>query len=179
MLNLTNCVSLCRAQARFLAKLRALIRRLARQHRGVRRRVVREGQPVPHRDRRDELRGRALARSTMLAGAERFAEAADLMRERIPEARAWLGDKHETTMMLREAYCSNIVWDPNASANALRECEGLLEVLCREERQIFGASHPSLEVDQQLLQCAQARLAGKSFTLMTHGERRVIPPPRK
>ena len=116
----------------------------------------------------------------MLAAAERFAEAADLMRERIPEARAWLGPKHETTLMFRENYCSNIVWDPNASANALRECEGLLEVLCREQRQIFGASHPSLEVTQQLLQCAQARLAGKSFTLMMQGAlKRVIPPPRK
>ena len=115
----------------------------------------------------------------MLAGAERFAEAADLMRERIPEARAWLGDKHETTLMLRETYCSNIVWDPNASANALRECEGLLEVLCREQRQIFGASHPSQEVTQQMLGCAQARLAGKSFVLMLPGKRKVIPPPRK
>ena len=116
----------------------------------------------------------------MLAGAERFAEAADLMRELIPESRAWLGPKHETTLMLRETYCSNIVWDPNASANALRECEGLLGVLCREERQILGASHPSLEVTQQLLQCAQARLAGKSFTLMMHRDgKRVIPPPRK
>ena len=51
-----------RAQARFLAKLRALICGFTSQHRGIRRRVVREGQPVPHRDRRDELRGRALAR---------------------------------------------------------------------------------------------------------------------
>ena len=115
----------------------------------------------------------------MLAAADRFAEATDLMRGRIPEARAWLGPKHETTLMLRETYCSNIVWDPNASANALRECEGLLEALCREQRQIFGASHPSLEVTQQLLQCAQARLAGKSFTLMIGEKRNFIPPPRK
>ena len=115
----------------------------------------------------------------MLAAAERFAEAADLMRERIPEARAWLGPKDDTTLMLREAYCSNSVWDPNASANALRECEGLLEVLCREERQILGASHPRLQVTQQLLACAKDRLAGKPFVLMLHGQRKVIPPPRK
>ena len=115
----------------------------------------------------------------MLAGAERFAEAADLMRERVPEARRWLGDKHDTTMMLREAYCSNIVWDPNASANALRESEGLLDLLCREQRQIFGASHPRLQVTQQLLKCAKSRLAGKPFVLMIGEKRNVIPPPRK
>ena len=114
-----------------------------------------------------------------MSAKHRYAEAADFLRGKIPEARALVGPRDWLTLSLREARCMSIAWDPEANAAAVRGIVGELEDLCRVMRQVYGATHPDFLMCQNYLKCARGRLAGKPYMTKRGGTYTVIPAVRE
>ena len=129
-------------------------------------------------DKRQALK-EALSLSAMMSAKNRYAEAEEFLRGKIPEARALLGPRDKLTLTFREMRCMNIVWDPEANAAAVRGILPELEDLCRVTRQVYGATHPGFLACQNYLKCARGRLAGQPCMTKRGGTYTLIPAVRE
>ena len=129
-------------------------------------------------DKRQALK-EALSLSAMMSAKNRYAEAEEFLRGKIPEARALLGPRDKLTLHFREMRCMNIVWDPEANAAAVRGILPELEDLCRVTRQVYGATHPGFLMCQNYLKCARGRLAGQPCMTKRGGTYTLIPAVRE
>ena len=96
-----------------------------------------------------------------LLKVKRFEEARSLLRKTMPVTRRVLGDTHETTLHLREAYARVLYEDPGATLDDLREAVTTLEDVERIARRVLGAAHPITTIAERDLRTWQAVLRAR------------------
>ncbi len=92
---------------------------------------------------------------------ERFKEARSLTRQTMPVARRVLGENHEVTLRMRQAYAQLLCRDEGATLDDLREAVRTLEETERIARRVFGGAHPTTLRIESNLRSARATLRAR------------------
>ena len=88
-----------------------------------------------------------------------FAEAKMFLRDTISNAQNVLGNRHQTTIIMRRLSAKAAYIDPDASFGDVQEAVATLEDVCRTARQVFGKDHPYHLQSRRDLEQARKRLS--------------------
>ena len=99
--------------------------------------------------------------ASSLLKLERFEEAKALMRKTMPVARRVLGENHEVTLRMRQAYAQLLCRDEGATLDDLREAVRTLEETERIARRVLGGAHPITENFEHTLRMAREALRAR------------------
>ena len=101
--------------------------------------------------------------ATSLISLERFEEAKEYLREKVPVARSALGENNEITIRLRWMYATALYSDPSATLDDLRESLEMLKDLERTARRVLGTAHPDVVNIERALRVSRAALSARDM----------------
>ena len=108
----------------------------------------------------DTLRA-ALNYAGSLLVLQRFEEAKEYLREKVPLARSALGENNEITIRMRWIYATALYKAAAATLDDLREAVATLEEIERIARRVFGGAHPTTALIEASLGESRAALRAR------------------
>jgi tetratricopeptide (TPR) repeat protein len=108
----------------------------------------------------DTLRA-ALGYASSLINLQRFEEAKEYLREKVPVARSALGENNEITIRMRWTYATALYKAAAATLDDLREAVATLEETERVARREYGGAHPHTRAIEFKLQESRAALRAR------------------
>jgi tetratricopeptide (TPR) repeat protein len=108
----------------------------------------------------DTLRA-ALGYASSLINLQRFEEAKEYLREKVPVARSALGENNEITIRMRWTYATALYKAAAATLDDLREAVATLEETERVARREYGGAHPHTRAIEFKLEESRAALRAR------------------